>query len=354
MESRGVPRLLYLTGTPQRAIFRILMGDSTNAKINLKKMKSINPWILCLAFPVLAILSCKSDAKKSQESTAEEPEAPPVVEVVTRSMEFFAPDTIPSGWNAFVYENQSTEPHFILLDKYPEGKNLKDAEREVFPPFDNGMAYIMQGEDEQAMEAFGKIPEWYSEVIQTGGTGLISQGETAVSYVRLEPGYYVMECYVKMPDGRFHASMGMAKELIVGTEDSELTAPGATFNLAVSSTKGITFSGNASPGKHVFSVYFEDQTAHEHFMGHDVTLVKIEGDGDLEALNAWMNWATPDGLMSSTLPNGFTFLGGVNDAPAGTTQYFEAVLTPGSYAFISEVPNAAEKGMLQPFEVVVE
>ena len=310
--------------------------------------------LLALAMPALAGMGCKSDAKKTEESASMPPEALPVVEVVTQSMEFIAPDTLASGWNTFVYKNQSTEPHFILLDKYPEGKNLKDAEREVFPPFDNGMAFIMQGENEQAMEAFGKIPEWYSEVIQTGGTGLISPGETAVSSVNLEPGYYVMECYVKMPDGRFHASMGMAKELIVGPEDSERTAPDVSFNLAVSSAKGITFSGNASPGKMVFSVYFEDQTAHEHFMGHDVNLVKIEGDADLEALNAWMNWAAPDGLMSSTLPEGFTFLGGVNDAPAGTTQYFEAVLTPGSYAFISEVPNAAEKGMLQPFEVVVE
>lgn len=310
--------------------------------------------VLALAIPALLVIGCKSDAKKAEETAPMEPEAPPVVEVVTKSMEFFAPDTLASGWQTFVYKNQSTEPHFILLDKYPEGKNLKDAEREVFPPFDNGMAYIMQGENEQAMEAFGEIPEWYSGVTQTGGTGLVSEGETAISTVNLEPGYYVMECYVKMPDGRFHASMGMAKELIVTAEDSGLSAPDPTFGLAISSAEGITFSGIPSPGKNVFSVHMGDQTVHEHFMGHDVNLVKIEGDADLEALNAWMNWAAPDGLMSSTLPKGFTFLGGVNDAPAGTTQYFEAVLTPGRYAFIAEVPNAAEKGMLQPFEVVVE
>jgi hypothetical protein len=37
--------------------------------------------------------------------------------------------------------------------------------------------------------------------------------------------------------------------------------------------------------------------------------------------------------------------------PAGETGYFTAALEPGRYAWIAEVPNPAEKGMLQPFTV---
>jgi hypothetical protein len=77
----------------------------------------------------------------------------------------------------------------------------------------------------------------------------------------------------------------------------------------------------------------------------------LEEGADLKALEAWMNWATPTGLMSSSLPAGFTFLGGANDAPEGSTLYFEAELMPGNYILISEVPNTSEKGMLKVFKV---
>ena len=76
----------------------------------------------------------------------------------------------------------------------------------------------------------------------------------------------------------------------------------------------------------------------------------MEKGANLDSLEAWINWATPTGLMSSSLPEGFTFLGGTNDAPAGSTHYFEATLEPGQqYVLISEVPNASEKGLLKTF-----
>lgn len=307
--------------------------------------------ILALALPVLTMLGCKSDAKKSGEMTPPEAESPPVVEVVTRSMEFFAPDTLPSGWNTFVYKNQSTEPHFILLDKYPEGVTIENTITEVAPTFEEGMKLIMEGKNEEAMEAFGKLPEWFSRVVFTGGTGLISPGHTATTTVNLPPGYYVMECYVRMPDGRFHTSMGMARQLIVTEEDSGNSPPEYNMEIGITSNVGIGWNGKPKAGKTVFRVDYGDQVVHENFVGHDVNLVGMEPDADLEALEAWINWATPTGLMSSTLPKGFTFLGGTNDAPAGSTLYFEADLKPGKYALISEVPGSLKKGMLKTFIV---
>ena len=73
-------------------------------------------------------------------------------------------------------------------------------------------------------------------------------------------------------------------------------------------------------------------------------------EGITDGLEAWMNWATPTGLMTPA-PEGITFMGGTNDAPAGSTQYFEVDLSPGNYAFISEVPNSKAKGMLKTFKV---
>jgi hypothetical protein len=266
-------------------------------------------------------------------------------------MEFFAPDTIPSGWNTFVYKNLSTEPHFILLDKYPEGVTIENTIAEVAPAFEEGMQLIMEGKNEEAMGAFGKLPEWFSQVVFTGCTGLISPNETAVTTLKLDPGYYIMECYVRMPDGRFHTSMGMAKELIVLEEDSGLTPPDASIMVDISGEGGITWTGVPASGKNIFSVTYTDQMVHENFVGHDVNLVRMEEGSDLEALDVWINWATPTGLMSSSAPPGFTFLGGTNDAPAGSVLYFEADLKPGTYVLIAEVPRSTEKGMLKTFTV---
>lgn len=307
--------------------------------------------LLALALPALLATGCKSDAKKTQESAPVEEASPPVVEVVTKSMEFLAPDTLASGWNTFVYKNESTEPHFILLDKYPEGITIQNTIQEVAPAFEAGMSLIMEGRNEEAMEAFGELPEWFPQVVYTGGTGLISPGHTATTTVNLPPGYYVMECYVRMPDGRFHTSMGMAKELIVTAEKSGNRPPAYNLQIDIRGQSGISWNGKPVAGKAVFRVEYVDQMVHENFVGHDLNLVAMEPDADLQALEAWINWASPTGLMSSTMPNGFTFLGGTNDAPAGSILYFEADLKPGKYALISEVPGSMKKGMLKTFIV---
>jgi hypothetical protein len=144
--------------------------------------------------------------------------------------------------------------------------------------------------------------------------------------------------------------MGMAKEIHVLDEDSGNTPPEADMEITISSTEGINYEGTITKGEHTFAVHYKDQIVHENFVGHDVNLVKLDDNADLKELEAWMNWATPIGLMDP-VPDGVTFLGGTNDAPAGSTQYFEVDLAPGNYALISEVPNTSSKNMFKTFEV---
>ena len=299
----------------------------------------------------LLLLSCKTE-KKPNEIKIDDPKVDEnVISIVTQSMEFQMVDTIPSGWNTFVYKNESNETHFFLLDKYPEGKTISNTKSEIFPPFDSGMDLINKGNVAEAMEAFNTLPKWFFEVQFLGGSGLIAPKHTSETTVKLEPGYYIMECYVKMPNGKFHTSMGMIKELIVTDEDSGNIPPIATVNVAISSKEGIVFDETISKGKQVISVKFNDQIVHENFVGHDVNLVKMNDTTNLKKLESWMNWADPKGLITP-VPNGFTFLGGVNNLPAGSTGYFKVSLTPGYYAFVSEVPNAISKNMLKTFKVI--
>ena len=297
-----------------------------------------------LLFSLFLIVNCKSESKNDPKSTEEVAVKDTGIKVLTTSMEFQCADTISSGWNKFIYENRSTEPHFILLDKYPEGKSIIDTEKYVTPPYDEGMALIMEGKNEEAMEAFGKLPEWTAQIVYSGGTGLISPKQTATTHVNLKPGYYIMECYVKMPNGRFHTSMGMTKELIVIDENSGNEPPKADIEITISSDNGIVYEGDMSSGKKVFSVHYIDQIVHENFIGHDINLARHEEDADLDSLAVWMNWAIPKGLMSVTLPEGIIFLGGTNDAPSGTMMYFEVELEPGTYSLISEVQMPKRRG----------
>lgn len=305
------------------------------------------------ALLVLSVLSCKSDKKSNNTSLETQEivkEEDPIIEIVTRSMDFNSPDTIPSGWNTFKYLNLSNETHFFLLDKYPEGKTIENTLKDVVPPFEKGMDLINKGKQEEGFAAFGKLPEWFGEIVFSGGSGLIGPKNSSLTTLKLEPGYYIMECYVKMPNGKFHTSMGMAKPIIVTEEDSGNLPPKSDINITIARNEGINYSGELSSGQHIFSVTFIDQEAHEHFIGHDVNLVKLTNDADLDQLEKWMNWSTPFGLKTP-VPNGVTFLGGVNDSPAGSVGYFKATLTKGKYAFISEVPNSKSKGMFKVFEV---
>jgi len=305
--------------------------------------------LLSISFTFFLIQSCNSD-KKQTKNIIVEAEKENVIEIITENMDFQMPDTIPSGWNTFRYKNLSPQTHFFLIDKYPEGKTSEDAEKLVAPVFDSAMKLITEGKTEEGYAEFAKLPKWFSEVVFVGGSGLLSPNQVGESTINLKHGKYIIECYVKMSNGMFHTSMGMTKDIVVANTDSGNKELKADIAINISSTEGIVYNDSISSGKHIFSVYYKDQIAHENFVGHDINLVKLDENANLKELENWMNWADPKGLIEPA-PNGITFIGGVNDMPEGSIGYFTATLKTGKYALISEVPNALSKNMLKTFVV---
>lgn len=304
------------------------------------------------------ILACQDKEKKDAEEKDEVSESTEqtkekssdVITIVTNAMEFKTKDEWKSGWKTVKYRNNSNETHFILFDKYPEGKGLEDAEKEVGPPFQEGMDMINAGEFEKANVAFGKLPEWFQKVEFTGGVGLISPKSTAQSTFYLEPGTYIIECYVKMANGVFHNTQGMAKEIKVTQADSSDVGITADYTINIAANEGITFDERVTPGEKIFKVNFGEQKVHENFVMHDVHLVWIDEGADISKLNSWMNWADPKGLQTPA-PEGFRFLGGMQEMAQGGTGYFTADLRPGNYALIAEIPDPQTKGFLKTFSV---
>jgi len=318
------------------------------SKIVITKRKELKS--ICILVILLMIsYACKKDHTTKTSSVEDRPKRE-TVEIISDHMDFQMPDSISSGWHTFKYNNRSKETHFFLVDKYPEGLSIKNMKTEVGPVFQKGMDLIMEGKPEEGIAAFSKLPEWYFKVVFVGGSGLLSPESSSLTTLKLEPGYYVIECYVKMTNGTFHSNMGMVKSLIVTSEVSKVTPPEPTNEIVISSTEGIVVKDSVHGGHQIFSVFFMDQMVHENFVGHDINLVRVEKGADISSLESWINWADPKGLISPA-PSGFTFLGGVNDMPQGSKAYFEVDLSPGVYVLISEVPNAASKNLLKTFTI---
>lgn len=276
-----------------------------------------------------------------------------VVDVVARELTLDAPDSVPSGWTTFRFTNTAPMVHFVLVDRMPEGTGIAEHQELLAPVFQQAFELSIGGQPEAAMAAFASLPPWFAEVVFMGGPGLTAPGHTSQATVFLEPGTYVLECYVKT-DGVFHAynpdpnAYGMVHELTVTERSGGAPEPTATLRLAISSDRGISMEGEPSPGRHTVAVQFVDQIVHENLVGHDVHLARLAEDTDLEELALWMDSRRPDGLQD---PAPAEFLGGTNELPAGTTGYFTVDLEPGRYAWIAEVPGSADKGMLVPFSV---
>ena len=326
----------------------------------IKLLKRCSPFLIILLIPAF-LLSCKNEPKSKEVSYNSElkssqdksgNEVADLINIRTENMDIIMPDTLQSGWNTFKYSNDSDMVHLILADKLPivDGEQIgaEDLETEVGPVFQKGMDLIIQGKQEEGFAEFGKFPKWIGEIKYTGGIGLLSAGETSRVTFKLEPGLYRFECYVKT-GGQFHTSMGMYKEVVVTDQESSTTPPSSDITVNLSSDNGIEIIGEIESGPQIVEVNFKDQKVHEHMLGHDLNLVKIDENTEIQELEKWMNWIEPKGLETSTEPA--VFLGGIQDMPEGNKAYVNFNLKPGKYAFIAEVPEASKKNMLKVFTV---
>lgn len=302
-----------------------------------------------LVFVMVFLMGCKND-KKSTENVIKTGDRGNFVEVVSTGMNFDIPGELNSGWTTFKYINKSEETHFFIFEKMPLGVTIENYNNEIVPPFKAAFTFLLNENVDAAMKQFEKIPDWWSKVEMGGGVGLISPHSSAESTIYMNPGIYVMECYVRMPNGMPHAFYGMLKEIIVTEEANENPKPLADHEISLSSEKGVSFLDSLKVGDYQLAVNFEDQKQYETLLGHDINLVKLDNISLLDSLGMWIN-ASDINAFRTPVPNGLTFLGGVEDLEAGATGYFKVSLKEGNYILISEIPNTIERKMFKTFKV---
>lgn len=277
---------------------------------------------------------------------------------------------VPNGWVTIRFTNATPYDHFVLLYRAPQaaidaadaaGTTLLEHWYEtVTVPFQEEFEPYVGGEigyDAFVGNLVGAISAsapWFFDpgAATMGGPGLTAAGGTSETTIHLEPGSYILECYVKDASEEFHSYNGMLEMLTVTDAASDAREPTPTARIAVSAEDGLAIPGNIRPGTHTFAIEFADQKAYEHLLGHSAHLVRLH-DRDAEGpadLGAWMDWRQR-GALAVRAPAGAEFLGGTPEMQAGRTAYFTVDLTPGEYAWIAAVPDPAGKDMLKTFTV---
>lgn len=315
---------------------------------SILKFKNVFPFIL---FILVFFISCKNDQKENKlvnTNTVEEEDN--MIEVTTNVMDFQIPSQLKSGWTTFKYNNKSEETHFFIFEKMPEGVTIENYNNELVPPFKAAFNHLLNDNVEDAMKEFEKVPAWLNDVEMGGGVGLTSPKSTAESTIYMHPGTYVMECYVRMPNGMPHAFYGMLKQIVVTEEKGEHKEPSSEHEISISSEQGIAFQDSIKTGEYQFAVRFKDQKRYETLLGHDVNLVRLDEISQLDTLGNWIN-ASNIKAFRTPVPTGLNFLGGVEDLEAGETGYFKTKLERGNYVLISEIPNVIERKMFKVFKV---
>jgi hypothetical protein len=310
---------------------------------------------------LLLSAGCGKQEGPLQEAAAPVPEAPAtasapqayVVELRAVGKTFQGPSEIPSGWTTFRFVNASSMIHFAMIDVPPEGITTQIMSDTLMEPFQEVMDAMNAGDEEAVNAAFARFPEWIAELGRSGGPGMLSPGLTGETTVYLEPGHYVIECYVKS-DGVFHSTspgegqLGMVFGLVVTEAQNNAPEPRADVTLAVRNVGFEIISGALRAGSNTIRVDFLEQQALPSFVGNDVHVMKVDSEESIALADGWLDWRTKDGLED---PGPVTFIGGLNDLPAGSHGYFNVDLEPGDYAFIAEIPGPQAAGFVLPFSV---
>lgn len=126
-----------------------------------------------------------------------EESAPQAVEVRGDEYAYVMPARIEGGFVTMAFTNSGDEFHEYALARLDPDRTRADVETYLSDP--------------KSLE--GGPPEWLTDV---GGVPLLSQDEEISITRELDPGTYVLLCFVPAPDGRPHIQHGMVTTFEVG------------------------------------------------------------------------------------------------------------------------------------------
>lgn len=271
-------------------------------------------------------------------------------------MSFFGPNEIGSGWTTVRIRNESGLEHFGLVYRLPEGVTAEMVSDQVVKPFQDSLTASLNGEFDKAAEIAATFPAWIGDLLYLGGPGMMSSGVTAEATMNLEPGNYIVECYVKTNgfQHNYHpepGEHGMVHALTVLDEDGGMAEPESNVTLDLYNDRYEIAEGAFRAGENNVKARFVEQRLYNNFVGHDAHFFRIEPDTDVEKAASWVDFFPMDGQAT---PAPAHFVGGIHDMPEGSTAYFTVDLEPGEYGIVAEVPDAQATGLFTTISVPAE
>ena len=283
-------------------------------------------------------------------------EAPPpenILQLDVEGMSFVGPNEIKSGWTTIRITDDGGMTHHGLVYRLRDGVTAEMVDEQVVRPIQASLTASIAGDMDKAAEIAATFPAWMGDLLYLGGPGMMSDGVTGEATMYLEPGNYIVECYVKT-NGVQHnfnpvpGEMGMVLPLTVLPDDGGMTEPDANVTLAISNSGYEITDGAFAPGENSVRVEFAEQRLYNNFVGHDAHVFRIDPDTDVDAAARWPDFFPVDGQQT---PAPAKFVGGIHDMPQGSTGYFKVNLKPGEYGITAEVPDAMATGLFMRFEV---
>jgi hypothetical protein len=228
---------------------------------------------------------------------------PRVVEVTGEDFKFDAPDVIPAGLTEFRFMNKGPSLHHMAILKLNAGKTIDDLRAALANP--------------------GPPPSWVKEM---GGPNAPDAGLEANATVMMEPGNYVLICFVDL-GGPPHFAKGMVRPLRVVPAKNAAARPKAdvTMNLV---DYNFALSSPIKPGPRTIRVH---NAAKQH---HEIELIQLNSGKTQADFMKWMD------KMEGPPPG--KAIGGVAGIEPGMTEYFTANFTAGNYILMCFLPDAKD------------
>jgi len=234
---------------------------------------------------------------------------PRVVNVTAYDYRFESPAAIPAGTLTLRMRNAGKEVHHLWVVKLDKGKTPADFLK--------------------AMNAWGsalKMPDW---AIDVGGPNNVGAGQTGSATATLEPGKYMLVCWVPSPDGRPHVMKGMVKPLTVTAKGATAPAePTADVTMALDDYGFIT-SGPLKAGTQ--TIRFENRAT----QSHEAVIARLLPDKTMLQAIVWMN-------SGQSGPAPVALLGGASGIAQGRHMFVTADFQPGKYVLLCFIPDARD------------
>jgi hypothetical protein len=233
--------------------------------------------------------------------------AAPVVTVHAKDFSFVAPKTVKSGVNTFRLVNDGKEMHHLQIIRLGKGKTMTDLAA--------------------ALKLQGPPPAWMTEV---GGPNPAIPGSSVEATLALEPGSYVMVCFIPSPGSTTpHVMKGMMAAFTVTPDASgavESTAD-ATVHL---SDYTFTIDRPLTAGHRVVKVVNEAKQDHE------VVVIALAPGKTAADLGKWVE----KDMMKGPPPG--KPIGGMAGIANGRTGTFPVDLKAGRYGLICFMPDSKD------------